>query len=261
VTLFDRTPRDDAEGEAGASASKRPEKQFLSGADDRVCRLLPTPFFAVDERSRLATLKQDKDTKKKASKGRSIDIIRLLISKKKRQQQPFKMTMKKLLIFLLAAVSVQQNAASPHSPDAPLRGGSQAPPKRRPSKRTIIEKSEIQEESESVQDSVFGDKIDGSTVNEAQMKLAAARLRRNSQEDKPVRADFVADTKLPTDVGHFRLRAYRILDHTNEFVGSEPCVIYSADKPPFGSDGELLEGVPVRVHDQCMTSEVFRSQR
>mmetsp|Transcript_8418 Transcript_8418/g.24276 ORF Transcript_8418/g.24276 Transcript_8418/m.24276 type:complete len:300 (-) Transcript_8418:238-1137(-) len=80
--------------------------------------------------------------------------------------------------------------------------------------------------------------------------------------DPVLPAKYVADTRLPTDVGQFRLRAYRIVDGIdNDNLGTEPCVIYCADKVPFGSDGKLKEGVPVRVHDQCMTSEVFRSQR
>lgn len=88
--------------------------------------------------------------------------------------------------------------------------------------------------------------------------------------DHIVPADFVADTKLPTDVGHFQLRAYRVrhgehdddefepYENTNLL---EPVVIYSSDKPPFGKDGKLAENVPIRVHDQCLTSEVFRSRR
>jgi len=72
-------------------------------------------------------------------------------------------------------------------------------------------------------------------------------------------ADYVAETKLPTDIGQFQLRAYRIRGAAA--LGQEPCVIYSRDKPPFGSDGKLAEHVPVRIHDQCLTSEVFRSQR
>mmetsp|Transcript_19675 Transcript_19675/g.39918 ORF Transcript_19675/g.39918 Transcript_19675/m.39918 type:complete len:792 (+) Transcript_19675:224-2599(+) len=87
--------------------------------------------------------------------------------------------------------------------------------------------------------------------------------------------EYVAETNLPTDLGHFRLRAYRISDQDfisnrkNRFVGTEPCVIYAGDKPPFGIkggvDGERVmvgkKAVPVRIHDQCFTSEVFRSQR
>jgi GTP cyclohydrolase II len=74
--------------------------------------------------------------------------------------------------------------------------------------------------------------------------------------DLPIPAQFIADTKLPNDIGQFRLRAYRIEKGTNEFTGTEPCVIYSAETPPFGQ-----RDVPIRVHDQCVTSEVFGSQR
>lgn len=71
----------------------------------------------------------------------------------------------------------------------------------------------------------------------------------------------IAETNLPTDIGHFRLRAYRVEEGMQEIlqnmhVGTEPCVIYSTAKPPFGQ-----KDVPVRIHDQCFTSEVFRSQR
>ena len=70
--------------------------------------------------------------------------------------------------------------------------------------------------------------------------------------------EYVAETKLPTDVGAFQLRGYKI---PGAPVGQEPCVIYCRDKPPFGQDGAPASGVPVRIHDQCLTSEVFRSQR
>jgi hypothetical protein len=82
--------------------------------------------------------------------------------------------------------------------------------------------------------------------------------------DTVVPAEYVAETKLPTDIGQFQLRAYRVAGLP---VGTEPCVIYARDKPPFGvgtgEDGKdtLNEHVPVRIHDQCLTSEVFRSQR
>ena len=65
--------------------------------------------------------------------------------------------------------------------------------------------------------------------------------------------EYVAETKLPTDIGQFQLRAYRV---PGAPIGQEPCVIYSRDRPPFGQ-----HSVPVRIHDQCLTSEVFRSQR
>lgn len=81
--------------------------------------------------------------------------------------------------------------------------------------------------------------------------------------DVPIPAKFIAETNLPTDVGQFRLRAYRTEKASNEFTGDEPCVIYASDKPPFGdkNGGDFKENVPVRIHDQCLTSEVFRSQR
>ncbi|VEU34822.1 unnamed protein product [Pseudo-nitzschia multistriata] len=82
-------------------------------------------------------------------------------------------------------------------------------------------------------------------------------------EDRPIPAEFVAETALPTDMGQFRLRAYRLeADQVpNEYTGREPSVIYAADKSPFGVEGELKKGVHVRIHDQCLTSEVFGSKR
>ena len=75
-------------------------------------------------------------------------------------------------------------------------------------------------------------------------------------------ADFVAETNLPTEIGMFKLRAYRVPQGSNPFIGTEPCVIYNADKPPFlGINAELAQDVPIRVHDQCLTSEVLGSQR
>ena len=79
---------------------------------------------------------------------------------------------------------------------------------------------------------------------------------------------FVAETNLPTKIGMFRLRAYRICSSVGEeaigeFVGKEPVVIYAKDKPPglMKGDGKRGENVPVRIHDQCFTSEVFGSRR
>jgi hypothetical protein len=80
-------------------------------------------------------------------------------------------------------------------------------------------------------------------------------------EDLPIHAEFIAETALPTDVGQFRLRAYRTDAGENEYTGREPSVIYAADKSPFGVEGQLNKDVPIRIHDQCLTSEVFRSRR
>lgn len=59
---------------------------------------------------------------------------------------------------------------------------------------------------------------------------------------------FVAECSLPTKLGQFRLRAYRY-EGTEKF--HEPVVMVA---------GNLVgrENVPVRVHDQCQTSEVRR---
>lgn len=87
------------------------------------------------------------------------------------------------------------------------------------------------------------------------------------EKERTLPCRYVAETKLPTDLGDFRLRAYRIDDFhhetyvKNEFVGKEPCVIYFSEKPPFGSTKDKRVDVPIRVHDQCLTSEVFGSKR
>ena len=76
--------------------------------------------------------------------------------------------------------------------------------------------------------------------------------------DELMPASFIEETALPTPNGLFRLRAYRIDgDLANPHIGKEPCVIYSAD-PGVRTSGR---NVPVRVHDQCLTSEVLGSQR
>jgi len=93
-----------------------------------------------------------------------------------------------------------------------------------------------------------------------------------------VGCDYVAETNLPTEFGHYRLRAYRVdgsmeteqFMRENIYIGREPCVIYCSQNPPgtvsgmlTDGDGELEmeEAVPVRIHDQCFTSEVFGSRR
>ena len=94
------------------------------------------------------------------------------------------------------------------------------------------------------------------------------------EQDPITPCTYIAETNLPTDIGMFRLRAYRVnneLDflklEKNKFFGTEPCVIYSLDKSPLGihEEGELKseldDAIPVRIHDQCVTSEVFRSKR
>lgn len=57
---------------------------------------------------------------------------------------------------------------------------------------------------------------------------------------------FVSECSLPTDKGNFRLRAYRYRDSKK---AHEPVVMVAGDV-------RGRENVPVRVHDQCQTSEV-----
>lgn len=59
--------------------------------------------------------------------------------------------------------------------------------------------------------------------------------------------EFVAETLLPTSRGMYRVRAYR-----DEVSGTEPVAIIWGEVES-GSD------VPVRVHDECLTSEVLGS--
>lgn len=66
--------------------------------------------------------------------------------------------------------------------------------------------------------------------------------------DEPA-VQFVAETLLPTARGSYRVRAYR-----DPRTGSEPLAIVSGDV--IGRAGVL-----VRVHDECLTSEVLGSLR
>jgi GTP cyclohydrolase II len=65
--------------------------------------------------------------------------------------------------------------------------------------------------------------------------------------DSVVPAEFVSETLLPTRHGHLRVRAYRDCQDR-----SEPIAIVSGDVTG-------LTEVPVRVHDECFTSEVLGS--
>ena len=96
--------------------------------------------------------------------------------------------------------------------------------------------------------------------------LIESNLKLEEEKDKDYPCHYIAETKLPTGIGNFRLRAYRVDEdiqrmQKNKYIGSEPCVIYCADKPPFGGSGDNGKAVPVRIHDQCFTSEVFGSMR
>ncbi|KAJ1480764.1 GTP cyclohydrolase II-domain-containing protein [Baffinella frigidus] len=92
------------------------------------------------------------------------------------------------------------------------------------------------------------------------------------------RTEFIAECQLPTDKGMFRLRSYRYRgakvvtrngERVLEWIEMEPVVMVSGDvgKPRAESEGvpegkgSNSEGVLVRVHDQCFTSEVLGSKR
>lgn len=104
--------------------------------------------------------------------------------------------------------------------------------------------------------------IDSHSIN--QVFAAAATVPKNQHFP----CSYIAEADLPTDIGHFRLRAYRIAENAqetpgglqrNRWLGTEPCLIYCKDKPLFGDQNK--KNVPIRIHDQCFTSEVFRSKR
>mmetsp|Transcript_14728 Transcript_14728/g.22844 ORF Transcript_14728/g.22844 Transcript_14728/m.22844 type:complete len:573 (+) Transcript_14728:122-1840(+) len=116
------------------------------------------------------------------------------------------------------------------------------------------------------------------TTARSSTTLDSAQRSTSDSANAIIPCAYVAETNLPTDVGHFRLRAYRISESddvenlmaNNKYMGNEPCVIYCTQSPPgtvggslTDGDGELVEqeAVPVRIHDQCFTSEVFRSRR
>nr|AML78264.1 putative LOV domain-containing protein [Glaucocystis sp. BC-2016] len=69
-----------------------------------------------------------------------------------------------------------------------------------------------------------------------------------SSREEPLKTVFVAETRLPTCRGFYRVRAYRD-SHVSHY---EPLAIISGDV-------RGLKEVALRVHDQCVTSEVLGS--
>ena len=70
---------------------------------------------------------------------------------------------------------------------------------------------------------------------------------------------FVAECELPTTHGLFRLRSYRHRKPNGEVI--EPVVMIPANSSIATGAGEPLRDTVVRVHDQCLTSEVLGSRR
>jgi len=64
---------------------------------------------------------------------------------------------------------------------------------------------------------------------------------------QPHEVTFVAETLLPTERGSYRVRAYR-----DAASGTEPLAVVWGDV-------EGTADVPVRIHDECLTSEVLGS--
>ena len=96
-----------------------------------------------------------------------------------------------------------------------------------------------------------------SRLSFTQLLEQTTQVKQLSSRKAAVHTEFVAEADLPTDLGFFRMRGYS-LQPSHPVL--EPCVIYAAGKAPFG-DGPAAENVPVRIHDQCLTSEVFGSLR
>ena len=78
--------------------------------------------------------------------------------------------------------------------------------------------------------------------------------RQEENQSAPVKlheTNFVAECRMPTDLGEFKMRSYSYTSHAQKL---EPIVMVCGD-----TNG--CENVLVRVHDQCFTSEVFGSLR
>jgi GTP cyclohydrolase II len=80
---------------------------------------------------------------------------------------------------------------------------------------------------------------------------ATASANSNSPDNSTHKTQYVAECNLPTKKASYRMRAYR---HSSSTSNMEPLVIIS-------SRGYLEDNVLVRIHDQCLTSEAFGSER
>ena len=166
-----------------------------------------------------------------------------------------------LLVLLLLTCTegfARPSAVRPRSPASSRRGVLQAP-------RTNSAAGSLEGEGEEASE-LYSSGSDGEfaeTVSPLRnKKLPQILIPDTSSQHQPTSVEFVAETILPTDMGAFQLRAYRVPDQDGSnrrilpALGGDPCVIYAKAHPPFGQSH-----VPVRIHDQCLTSEVFRSQR
>lgn len=80
------------------------------------------------------------------------------------------------------------------------------------------------------------------------MSLTQLDSYRHAQKhDAPPAVELVAEAHLPTEVGEFRIAAFRSLNSAEEFVALVKGEL-RAERPS-----------PVRIHSQCMTGDVFGS--
>mmetsp|Transcript_15464 Transcript_15464/g.22752 ORF Transcript_15464/g.22752 Transcript_15464/m.22752 type:complete len:557 (-) Transcript_15464:65-1735(-) len=86
--------------------------------------------------------------------------------------------------------------------------------------------------------------------------LSSVKLGAGGLEDAAVSLEMVAECELPTKRGPFRLRAYRY-STPSESDYMEPVVLLAGDIQGTHKGVD----VPVRIHDQCLTSEVLGSRR
>ena len=103
--------------------------------------------------------------------------------------------------------------------------------------------------------SITRELVGGSNSNAVSaFEIASRKLHTVLHSPKPdenFMLSFVAECKLPTPLGEFKMRAYRYISTK---YALEPIVLMVGDV-----SGQ--HSVPVRVHDQCFTSEVFGSLR
>eukprot|EP00960_Hanusia_phi_P069208 767028-Hanusia_phi.AAC.4 len=108
-------------------------------------------------------------------------------------------------------------------------------------------------------------------INAAHLKLRMAIESMRATQGKSFgdqcypegKTEFIAECQMPTDRGMFRLRSYRYRGAKVVTRNGERVLEWTEMEPVVMVSGDLRgkEGVVVRVHDQCFTSEVLGSKR
>lgn len=195
----------------------------------------------------------------------NMNISRRKISRKKSYGCSSLLIMTHLLILTMgfsrpySTVSALPRSRTPTSFSGLFRGGYVL----NAVQKDVIVDCNVEEEQQNIKLAPVKD--EKRITNESSETELEAKMKVRGMEvlDMPMPTSYVAETKLPTDVGHFRMRAYRIDEDMQELhmqrskhVGIEQIVIYNPKYPPFGKSG-----VTLRIHDQCITSEIFFSNR